>query len=133
GEAEPLPMLAAIGAAIRAVLGSDVDDLGIFRVNSNGLNVCLLRQAPCQVPAFAVAFRQAENAAAGAASPPSDSGIDVRLIGHDELLPSVSAAWRALAHSSRKAISSGVDSRPRIAFRCGNRPKRSMTSTYGRP
>ena len=28
-----------------------------------------------------------------------------------------------------KAISAGVDSRPRIALRCGKRPKRSITST----
>jgi len=35
----------------------------------------------------------------------------------------------ALSRSARNAASSAVDSRPRIALRCGNRPKRSMTST----
>ena len=70
-------MLAAIGAAIGAVLGSDVDDLGIFRVDGDGLDVRLLRQPAGQLPAFAVAGSQAEDAAAGAASPPSHTGIDI--------------------------------------------------------
>ena len=104
GKAEPLPMLAAIGAAIRAVLGSDVDDLGIFRMNRDGLNVCLFGQSPCQLPAFAVAGRQAEDAAAGAAPPPSHTGIDIRLIGHDELLPSDGVLLR---HSRARGESRG--------------------------
>ena len=126
-------MLAAIGATIGTVLGSDVDDFGIFRVNGDGLNVCLLRQAPGQVPALAVAGVQADDAAAGAAAPPSHTGIDIRLIGHDELLLSVGACRVVLSRSARMSISSGVDSRPRILLRCGKRPNRSMTSMYGRP
>src|SRR6516164_1973431 len=133
GKAEPLPMLAAIGAAVGAVLGSDVDSLGIFGVNGNGLNVGLLRQAPSQVPAFAVADGQAKDAAPGSTPPPSHTGIHIWLIGHDELLPSVSECRALLTRSARKSISSGVDSRPRILLRCGKRPNRSMTSMYGRP
>jgi hypothetical protein len=126
-------MVAVVDAAIGAVLSSNIDGLGIFRVNRDGLDVRLGRQSVAQLPGPAVADRKAEDAAAGAAPSPSHSGIDIGLIGQDELLPSVSAARRALACSSRKAISSGVDSRPRIALRCGKRPNRSMTSMYGRP
>ena len=107
-------MLAAIGAAIRTVLGSDVDDLGIFRMNGDRLDVRLFRQSPGQLPAFAVAGSQAEDAAAGPAPPPSDTGVDIRLIGHDEFLPSVGACGALFSRSARKAISSGVDTRPRI-------------------
>jgi hypothetical protein len=77
GKAEPLPMLAAIGAAIWPVLGSDVDDLRIYRVNGDGLDVRLFRQSPCEEPAFAVAGGQAEDAATGAAPPPSNTGVNI--------------------------------------------------------
>jgi hypothetical protein len=46
GKTEALPMLAAIGAAIRAALGPDVDNIGIFRVNGDGLDMRLFRQSP---------------------------------------------------------------------------------------
>lgn len=60
-------------------------------------------------------------------------GYFERLIGHDDFFPSVSAGRRAFSSSARNAISAGVEGRPRIALRWGNRPKRSMTSRYGRP
>ena len=126
-------MLAAIGAAIGAVLGSDVDRFGIFRMNGDGLDMCLFRQSLGQLSAFAAAGVQAEDAGAGTTPPPSHAGIDIRLIAHDELLPPVGACRAVLSRFARKAISSGVDSRPRILLRCGKRPNRSMTSMYGRP
>ena len=70
-------MLAAVGAAVGAVLGPDIDDLGILRVKGDRLDVGLLGQSPGQVPDLAVGEGEAEDAASRPAPPPSHTGINI--------------------------------------------------------
>ena len=78
-------------------------------MQADGLDVGLLRQSPGQLPDFAVGEVEAEDAASRPAPPPPDTGINVRLIGHCELLPSVGVLSAIFPLGEKSMLEIGCD------------------------
>src|SRR5438034_1182273 len=93
GQRKPTPGVAAVGAAVRAVVGADIEEVRVARVDGDGLDLGRLRQAVLQLLPLAVTD-PAEDPGTLAGREAADPDVDARRIGHGGVLSSDVSAVR---------------------------------------